>query len=78
MEEEAAEGDRLHCQTAGLALLPTCPVQSDRYLWAVVLLLVCLHVIKPKDRPPIDGLADTLGLGFSLLFFWRKRTGQWN
>lgn len=40
MEDEAAEGDRLHCQMASLALLPTCPAESDRPLWAVVLLLV--------------------------------------
>lgn len=45
MEEEAAEGDRLHCQTASLTLLPARPAQSDRPLWAVVLLLVCLHDI---------------------------------
>lgn len=49
MEEEAAEGDRLHCLTASLALLPArppaLPAQSDRPLWAVVLLLVCLHDI---------------------------------
>lgn len=43
MEEEAAEGDGLHCQTASLSLLPARPAQSDRSLWAVVLLLVCLH-----------------------------------
>ena len=45
VEEEAAEGDRLHCQTASLTLLPARPAQSDRPLWAVVLLLVCLHDI---------------------------------
>lgn len=36
---------RLHCQTASLTLLPARPAQLDRPLWAVVLLLVCLHDI---------------------------------
>lgn len=76
VEAAVAEGHTLHCQPPASPSSPP-PARlrgtdPSVPLRAVVLLPVCLHDISPRtDRQPMDS-ADTLGLGFSLLF-WEKR-----
>lgn len=73
MEEAAAEGDILHCQPPASPSSPFSPRLRGTDPSGQWCCYLCVYMtFSPRtDHQPMDS-ADTLGLGFSLLFLEKR------